>query len=206
MGIFRFSMCVSNQHKFCYVYPKLNLIRMLWKSLRLFFFYFKKNSVTNPDTDTLKEYAYQSLCWFDTHIVSLSRSLSLSASFSLSFFHTHTHSLSHTHTHTHSLTHSLYHTHTLSLSLSLPPTHTNSLSRSHILSLAHTHPLSLVCTRARSLSISLSHTHSLFPTHRVSASAFAPICNPVQGAWGQKAFKGYLGSVEAGRQFQISAL
>ncbi|KAI4785380.1 hypothetical protein KUCAC02_037797, partial [Chaenocephalus aceratus] len=27
-----------------------------------------------------------------------------------------------------------------------------------------------------------------------TVSAFAPICNPVQSPWGQKAFSGYLGS------------
>ena len=30
-----------------------------------------------------------------------------------------------------------------------------------------------------------------------SVSAFAPICNPAAVPWGDKAFKGYLGSVEA---------
>mgnify|MGYP002880066075 CR=1 FL=1 len=32
-----------------------------------------------------------------------------------------------------------------------------------------------------------------------SVSAFAPICNPVACPWGEKAFTGYLGSVEAGK-------
>jgi S-formylglutathione hydrolase len=32
-----------------------------------------------------------------------------------------------------------------------------------------------------------------------SVSAFSPICNPTKCPWGQKAFTGYLGSVEAGR-------
>ena len=31
-----------------------------------------------------------------------------------------------------------------------------------------------------------------------SCSAFAPICNPLKCPWGEKAFTGYLGSVEAG--------
>lgn len=31
------------------------------------------------------------------------------------------------------------------------------------------------------------------PGQYQSVSAFSPICNPTQGAWGQKAFAGYLG-------------
>ncbi|PMH37519.1 S-formylglutathione hydrolase [Vibrio sp. 10N.286.49.B3] len=31
------------------------------------------------------------------------------------------------------------------------------------------------------------------PTHYQSISAFSPICNPMQGPWGQKAFRHYLG-------------
>ena len=36
------------------------------------------------------------------------------------------------------------------------------------------------------------------PVRFRSISAFSPICHPTNGAWGQKAFEGYLGSVEAG--------
>ena len=32
-----------------------------------------------------------------------------------------------------------------------------------------------------------------------SVSAFSPICNPTACEWGKKAFKGYLGSVDAGK-------
>lgn len=39
-----------------------------------------------------------------------------------------------------------------------------------------------------------------------SVSAFAPICNPTQCPWGDKAFKGYLGSVEAGVAFDATEL
>jgi S-(hydroxymethyl)glutathione dehydrogenase/alcohol dehydrogenase len=35
----------------------------------------------------------------------------------------------------------------------------------------------------------------------VSVSAFAPICNPTGCPWGQKAFTGYLGSVDAGAEY-----
>ncbi|KAI9534505.1 hypothetical protein NQZ68_012738 [Dissostichus eleginoides] len=31
-------------------------------------------------------------------------------------------------------------------------------------------------------------------TGHLTVSAFAPICNPAQSPWGQKAFSGYLGS------------
>ena len=37
------------------------------------------------------------------------------------------------------------------------------------------------------------------PTSWTSVSAFAPICNPSACPWGEKAFKAYLGSVEAGK-------
>jgi S-formylglutathione hydrolase FrmB len=40
----------------------------------------------------------------------------------------------------------------------------------------------------------------------VSASAFAPICNPSSCPWGEKAFKNYLGSVEAGAEYDASLL
>lgn len=34
-----------------------------------------------------------------------------------------------------------------------------------------------------------------------SVSAFAPICNPTNCPWGEKAFTNYLGSVEAGKAY-----
>jgi len=40
----------------------------------------------------------------------------------------------------------------------------------------------------------------------VSVSAFAPICHPTQCPWGQKAFEGYLGSVEAGAAHDATEL
>ena len=39
-----------------------------------------------------------------------------------------------------------------------------------------------------------------------SVSAFSPICNPTQSPWGQKAFEGYLGSVEAGKEYDATEL
>jgi len=39
-----------------------------------------------------------------------------------------------------------------------------------------------------------------------SVSAFAPICNPVSVPWGEKAFTGYLGSVEAGKSYDSTEL
>jgi len=39
-----------------------------------------------------------------------------------------------------------------------------------------------------------------------SVSAFAPICNPTACPWGQKAFQGYLGSVEAGKPFDATEI
>lgn len=39
-----------------------------------------------------------------------------------------------------------------------------------------------------------------------AATAFAPICNPVNCQWGQKAFEGYLGSVDAGKAHDASEL
>lgn len=39
-----------------------------------------------------------------------------------------------------------------------------------------------------------------------SCSAFSPICNPTQCPWGVKAFNGYLGSVEAGKQYDATEL
>merc|ERR1719384_1655408 len=39
-----------------------------------------------------------------------------------------------------------------------------------------------------------------------SVSAFAPICNPTKCPWGEKAFKGYLGSVDAGKEHDATEL
>jgi len=39
-----------------------------------------------------------------------------------------------------------------------------------------------------------------------SVSAFSPICNPTQCPWGEKAFNGYLGSVEAGKEYDATEL
>jgi len=39
-----------------------------------------------------------------------------------------------------------------------------------------------------------------------SVSAFAPICNPTAVPWGEKAFNGYLGSVEAGKAYDATEL
>lgn len=39
-----------------------------------------------------------------------------------------------------------------------------------------------------------------------SVSAFAPICNPTQCPWGEKAFLGYLGSVEKGTEYDATEL
>jgi len=39
-----------------------------------------------------------------------------------------------------------------------------------------------------------------------SVSAFAPICNPTKCPWGDKAFSGYLGSVEAGAEHDATEL
>ena len=39
-----------------------------------------------------------------------------------------------------------------------------------------------------------------------SVSAFAPIANPVAVPWGEKAFTGYLGSVEAGKAYDSTEL
>lgn len=41
----------------------------------------------------------------------------------------------------------------------------------------------------------------------VSASAFAPICNPTKSPWGEKAFGGYLGEgVEEGKEWDATEL
>ena len=39
-----------------------------------------------------------------------------------------------------------------------------------------------------------------------SVSAFAPITNPIKCPWGHKAFKGYLGSIEAGADYDATEL
>jgi S-formylglutathione hydrolase len=44
------------------------------------------------------------------------------------------------------------------------------------------------------------------PSSWVSVSAFAPICNPTQVPWGQKAFTAYLGSIEAGQAHDATCL
>jgi len=44
------------------------------------------------------------------------------------------------------------------------------------------------------------------PTIFRSISAFAPICNPTNCPWGHKAFQGYLGSVEAGSQYDATEI
>jgi len=48
--------------------------------------------------------------------------------------------------------------------------------------------------------------HLKNPGKYTSCSAFAPICNPTQVPWGEKAFKGYLGSVEAGAEYDATEL
>jgi S-formylglutathione hydrolase len=48
--------------------------------------------------------------------------------------------------------------------------------------------------------------HLKNPGMFASVSAFAPICNPTQCPWGQKAFEGYLGSVEAGKEYDSCEL
>lgn len=44
------------------------------------------------------------------------------------------------------------------------------------------------------------------PGKYVSVSAIAPVCNPTNCPWGIKAFNGYLGSVENGRQYDACEL
>jgi len=48
--------------------------------------------------------------------------------------------------------------------------------------------------------------HLKNPGVYASVSAFAPICNPTQVPWGEKAFTGYLGSVEAGKAYDATEL
>jgi len=49
-------------------------------------------------------------------------------------------------------------------------------------------------------------SHLKNPGVYTSVSAFAPICNPTQCPWGDKAFNGYLGSVEAGKAYDATEL
>lgn len=44
------------------------------------------------------------------------------------------------------------------------------------------------------------------PDSYTSVSAFAPICNPTKCPWGEKAFTGYLGSVDAGVAYDATEL
>ena len=44
------------------------------------------------------------------------------------------------------------------------------------------------------------------PTNWASVSAFSPICNPTNCSWGQKAFTSYLGSVDAGKDWDATIL
>jgi len=44
------------------------------------------------------------------------------------------------------------------------------------------------------------------PGAYASVSAFAPICNPTKCPWGEKAFTGYLGSVDAGAEHDATVL
>jgi S-(hydroxymethyl)glutathione dehydrogenase/alcohol dehydrogenase len=44
------------------------------------------------------------------------------------------------------------------------------------------------------------------PSTWVSVSAFAPVCNPTRVPWGEKCFKAYLGSVEAGEAYDATCL
>ncbi len=48
--------------------------------------------------------------------------------------------------------------------------------------------------------------HLKNPGAYTSVSAFSPICNPTQCPWGEKAFKGYLGSVDAGKNYDATEL
>jgi len=48
--------------------------------------------------------------------------------------------------------------------------------------------------------------HLKNPGKYSSVSAFAPICNPTVVPWGEKAFTGYLGSVDAGKEYDATEL
>merc|ERR1712186_77260 len=49
-------------------------------------------------------------------------------------------------------------------------------------------------------------SHLKNPGMYSSVSAFSPICNPTAVPWGEKAFTGYLGSVEAGKAYDATEL
>merc|ERR1711997_165601 len=49
-------------------------------------------------------------------------------------------------------------------------------------------------------------SHLKNPGMYTSVSAFSPICNPTKCPWGEKAFTGYLGSVEAGKAYDATEL
>jgi len=49
-------------------------------------------------------------------------------------------------------------------------------------------------------------SHLKNPGMYTSVSAFSPICNPTKCAWGEKAFTGYLGSVDAGKAYDATEL
>jgi S-(hydroxymethyl)glutathione dehydrogenase / alcohol dehydrogenase len=44
------------------------------------------------------------------------------------------------------------------------------------------------------------------PSEWASVSAFSPICNPTNCPWGEKAFKAYLGNVEAGQAYDATCI
>ena len=49
-------------------------------------------------------------------------------------------------------------------------------------------------------------SHLKNPGKYTSVSAFSPICNPTKCPWGEKAFSGYLGSVDAGKAYDATEL
>jgi S-formylglutathione hydrolase len=49
-------------------------------------------------------------------------------------------------------------------------------------------------------------THFRNPGMYKSVSALAPVCNPSSCQWGKKAFEGFLGSVEAGAEYDSTLL
>lgn len=49
-------------------------------------------------------------------------------------------------------------------------------------------------------------THFRNPGMYQSVSALAPVCNPSNCQWGKKAFEGFLGSVEAGAEYDSTLL
>jgi len=44
------------------------------------------------------------------------------------------------------------------------------------------------------------------PEKYESVSAFSPICNPTKVPWGEKCFTNYLGSVDAGKEYDATVL